>query len=171
MKLLIKIFLGIVLITAGIAVVSARKSGNPAATAVQSSTFYYYPKVNIYYDVARETYIYLGNDGKTWESAKQVTDKLTTGMGKKAVLTNPPLPVWKNNEQHRLVYSTSLYASAKDFKKNPPKAKTRGNQAAVNTEKAEPEKAAKKESGIERFFKRLFKKKSNSDEKDKKQSA
>lgn len=145
---------------AGIIALSARTSADKKPPVKQSSTYYYYPKVNMYYDVANSIYIYLDTDGKTWQSAKQITDKLTTGMGKKAILINPPLPVWKSNEHHKMVYSTALYASSKDFRKSPPKTSTVTSKP--NTEAKKPEAAQqqeKKESGIERFFKRLFKKK------------
>ena len=104
MKMLMKVFFGVILVMAGIVAISATRNEKPANR--QSATYYYYPKVNMYYDVANEVYIYLDKDGKTWQSAKQVTDRLTSGMGKKAVLNNPPLPVWKGNAHHRMVYST-----------------------------------------------------------------
>ena len=120
----------------------------------------------MYYDVANSIYIYLAEDGKTWQSAKQVTDKLSTGMGKKAVLINPPLPVWKSNAHHKMVYSTALYASSKDFRKAPPKAAPAvANKPITEEKKAEVKKEEKKDSGIERFFKRLFKKKSAEEKK------
>lgn len=148
---------------AGIFAISARKSATAGPLVQQSSTYYYYPRVNVYYDVAHSIYIYLDEDGKTWQSAKQVSDKLTTGMGKKAVLINPPLPVWKSNEHHKMVYSTALYAAATDFRKDPPKAPAVNKSAGAK--KAVEQKTEKKDSGVERFFKRLFKKKSTDDKK------
>jgi len=168
MKLLLKVLFGCLLAVAGIVVLSARKTGNQEP--VQTHTYYYYPKVNIYYDVNKETYIYLAEDGKTWQTAKQVSDKLTTGMGKKAVLNNPPLPVWKSNEYHRMVYSTSLYASAKDFRKDIPRPQPKVTKPAV-AKKVEEKKDDKKDSGIERFFKRLFKKKDDTAQTDKKRQS
>ncbi|HEY0679309.1 MAG TPA: hypothetical protein VGD17_13555 [Chitinophagaceae bacterium] len=166
MKLLLKVFFGCLLAVAGIIVLSARKTAKKEQ--VQTHTYYYYPKVNMYYDVSKGTYIFLAEDGKTWQSAKQVSDKLNTGMGKKAVLNNPPLPVWKSNEYHRMVYSTSLYASAKDFRKDQPKPQPKVTKPAV-ARKVEEKKEEKKDSGIERFFKRLFKKKEDTAQRDKKQ--
>ena len=165
MKTLIKILFFALFAVAGIFALSARTSGNKKPPAQQSSTYYYYPKVNMYYDVANNIYIYLGDDGKTWQSAKQVTDKLSSGMGKKAVLINPPLPVWKSNAHHKMVYSTALYASAKDFKKAPPKTSPPvvANKPATAKKAEVEQKDVKKESGIEKFFKRLFKKKDTAD--------
>ncbi len=167
MKTLLKILFFAAFAVAGVFALSARKTAVKHSSPKQSTTYYYYPRVNIYYDVIKGTYIYLGTDGKTWESAKQVSDKLSTGMGKKAVLINPPLPVWKSNEQHRLVYSTALYATASDFRKDPPKVPVKVIKPAED-KKAQAEKEEKKGSGFERFFKRLFKKKSSAEEKDKK---
>ena len=168
MKALFKIlFLG-VLAAAGIFTLSARKSAGKKSSIKQSSTYYYYPRVNMYYDVANSVYIYKAPDGKSWESGKQITDKVTTGMGKKAVLINPPLPVWKSNAHHKMVYSTALYASAKDFRKAPPKAPITTSKPAEDKKVAEEQKTQKKDSGIERFFKRLFKKKSAEEKADKK---
>jgi hypothetical protein len=148
---------------AGLGLLSGRKTAVANTTSSTSDTFYYYPKVNMYYDVARGRYIYLAQDGRTWETARTISDKLTTGMGKRAVLTNPTLPVWKNNEHHKLIYSTTLYASAADFRKDPPK-KTVKATSAVAKKPAE-EKKVKKESGVQRFFKRLFGKKDSTEKK------
>ena len=165
MKTLIKIVFFGLFAVAGIFALSARKSADKKPPVQQSSTYYYYPKVNMYYDVAHSIYIYLDEDGKTWQSAKQVADKVTTGMGKKAVLINPPLPVWKGNAHHKMVYSTALYASSKDFRKAPPKAPVAANKPITEEKKAEVKKEEKKETGIDRFFKRLFKKKSAEEKK------
>jgi hypothetical protein len=163
MKTLLKILFVAAFGVAGIFALSARKSASTRPLVKQSVTYYYYPKVNVYYDVAHSIYIYLAEDGKTWESAKQVSDKLTTGMGKKAVLINPPLPVWKSNDHHKMVYSTALYAAPTDFRKDPPKPPPVNKSAEIK--KVEAQKTEKKESGVERFFKRLFKKKSADDKK------
>jgi hypothetical protein len=167
MKTLLKILFFAAFAVAGILAVSARKTTPKQVKApmVQSATYYYYPKVNMYYDLTNSIYIYRDNDGK-WQSAKQVSDKVTTGMGKKAVLINPSLPVWKSNDYHRMVYSTALYANSNDFRKAPPKAPVTVSKPAEG-KKNEQAAETKKETGIERFFKRLFKKKS-AEEKDKK---
>jgi hypothetical protein len=157
MKLLVlKIIIGSLLGVAGFGVLSARKSAPTTTSPSPSDTFYYYPKVNIYYDVARGRYIYLAPDGRTWQYAKSISDKFTTGLGKKAVIANPAQPVWKSNEHHKLVYSTSLYASATDFRKDPPKRSIKSQPAIT---KPAEEKKTRKETGVQRFFKKLFGKK------------
>ena len=155
MKTILKILFFAAFAVAGAFTLSARKSAPAKKVVVQSATYYYYPKVNMYYDVANSIYIYRDNAGK-WQSTKQISDKVTTGMGKKAILINPALPVWKSNDYHRMVYSTALYASANDFRKPPPKAPVVVNKP--EEKKVEETKEEKKQSGIERFFKRLFKK-------------
>jgi len=111
----------------------------------------------MYYDLANSMYIYRDDKGK-WLSTKQISDKVTTGMGKKAILINPALPVWKSNEYHRMVCSTALYANASDFRKSPPKTPAVVNNKPPEEKKIEDSKEEKKESGLQRFFKRLFKK-------------
>jgi hypothetical protein len=166
MKTLLKILFFAAFVVAGVFALSARKTTTAKKPVAQSSTYYYYPKVNMYYDIANSMYIYRDGTGK-WQSTKQISDKVTTGMGKKAILINPALPVWKSNDYHRLVYSTALYANASDFRKAPrpktPVVVTKPTEEKKNGEA----KQEKKESGIERFFKRLFKKKS-SEEKERK---
>ena len=158
MKTLLKIIFVMGFAVAGFFLLSAGKStAQQDEPMVQSATYYYYPKVNMYYDVANSLYLYRDNTGK-WQSAKQIADKVTTGMGKKAILINPALPVWKSNEYHRMVYSTALYANSSDFRKAPPKAPIT-TAKPVDKKTTEQAKEQKKENGIERFFKRLFKKK------------
>jgi hypothetical protein len=82
-------------------------------------------------------------------------------MGKKAILINPTLPVWKSNAHHKMIYSAALYATASDFKKAPPKPAPVKVAKTENSQKAEGAKEQKKESGIQRFFKKLFKKKNS----------
>lgn len=162
MKTILKIFFFTAFAVAGVFALSARRSAPPKRPA-QSATYYYYPKVNMYYDVANSMYIYRDNAGK-WQSTKQISDKVTTGMGKKAILINPALPVWKSNDYHRMVYSTALYANAHDFRKQaPPKEPVVVNniikpEEEKKTGETVQPKEEKKESGIQRFFRRLFKK-------------
>src|SRR5215213_706237 len=153
MKTLLKILFVSAFAVAGFFVLSAGKSTVQQEPVLQSANYYYYPKVNMYYDVANSIYIYRDNTGK-WQSAKQVSDKITTGMGKKAILINPALPVWKSNEYHRMVYSTALYATASDFRKAPPKTPVTASKPAEEKKTTEQAKEEKKETGIERFFKR-----------------
>ena len=159
MKTLLKILFVAAFAIAGVFGLSARKSAPHKTTIKQSATYYYYPKVNMYYDVANSMYIYRDNAGK-WLSTKQISDKVTTGMGKKAILINPAQPVWKSNDYHRMVYSTALYANSNDFRKTQPKTPVVVNKPITEkkTEATEETKEQKKESGIQRFFKRLFKK-------------
>ncbi|MEI6949251.1 hypothetical protein V9K67_18850 [Paraflavisolibacter sp. H34] len=123
-------------------------------------SFYYYPKANIYYHIPKQEFIYFDSNEHHWRTSRQLPDSLQQGLDKNVMLNDPPLPVWKENEQHRLVYSVSFYASPEDFKEKPPPPQgpvpypqgeiSQGDTTAV------PEK---REKGIKGFFNRLFGKK------------
>lgn len=76
--------------------------------------YYYYPKANVYFDSANKEYIYQSNDSLNWQSAKQIPAVVLAMMDKNVLIQNPPDPVWKDNETHRLVYSAVLYATPGD---------------------------------------------------------
>lgn len=154
----ISIILILLFSTAGIGAFTRDKGAASAAASIPSDTFYYYPKVNVYYDIARSLYIFPSADGASWQYAKSIEERFTAGLGKRAVIANPALPVWKSNEHHRLVYSAALYAAATDFRKAQPKQPTAGKAAVAPKKSAEKKK---KETGVQRFFKRLFGKKSS----------
>src|SRR5206468_1160702 len=76
--------------------------------------YYFYPKANVYFDSANKDYIFLTTDGKTWQSAKQILAAMQVLMDKNAFIEKPSSPVWKDNEQHKLIYSALLYTSPND---------------------------------------------------------
>jgi hypothetical protein len=84
--------------------------------------YYYYPRANVYFDSANKEYVFLANDGITWQTAKQIPNVVQGLMDKSVLIPNPPQPVWKDNEQHKLIYSSVLYITPEDTtaKKAPP---------------------------------------------------
>lgn len=56
----------------------------------------------------------MGNDGKTWQSEKQIPAVMQALLDKNVLIITPSKPVWKDNENHKLVYSALLYASPTD---------------------------------------------------------
>src|SRR5829696_2624690 len=84
-------------------------------------TYYFYPKANVYFDTVNKDYIFLGGDGRTWTSEKQIPAAMQSIMDKSILLDTFSQPVWKDNENHRLVYSAVLYASPNDTIENKPK--------------------------------------------------
>ena len=77
---------------------------------------YYYPKANVYYDVATGQYAFFDEARKSWKLSKDFSEEQKLSLGEKAVIIHPSSPVWKNNAQDRLVYSVNVYASSNDLK-------------------------------------------------------
>ncbi len=74
-----------------------------------ASQFYYYPKANMYYEIAEKNYVYSLDSGKTWLNIKDTTGKEPLTLGKKVLLTSKTDSIWKENEVHRKLYSGNLY--------------------------------------------------------------
>ena len=123
--------------------------------------YYYFPKANVYIDSANSDYIFLGNDGKTWQTAKQIPAAMQALMDKNVLIEYPTEPVWQDNESHRLVYSALLYATPNDTTKKEAPRPTVARPAVKDT--AEEEKKERK--GLGKFLDRIFGKKKK-DQKD-----
>jgi hypothetical protein len=76
--------------------------------------YFYYPRANIYFDSANKNYFFQGSDSLSWQTARQIPAVMLALMDKGVLVQNPPDPVWKDNETHRLVYSAVLYATPGD---------------------------------------------------------
>jgi hypothetical protein len=118
----------------------------------------YYPKANVYFDTVNKDYLFMGSDGQTWTSGKQIPAAMQSMMDKSVLLDTFSQPVWKDNANHRLIYSAVLYATPKDTveKKAPP---------LVADKPASPEPEVKKErKGLRKFFDKLFGRKKDKEE-------
>lgn len=91
-----------------------RQETTVAETPVLPPQYYYYPRANVYFDSANKNYIFQSNDSFNWQTAKQIPAVVLAMMDKNIRIQNPPDPVWKDNENHRLVYSAVLYATPGD---------------------------------------------------------
>lgn len=122
----------------------------PAHEAVPPPRYYFYPKANVYFDSVNKDYLFLGGDGATWTTQKQIPAAVQSMMDKGVLIQTPAQPVWKDNANHKLIYSAALYATAADTveKKVSPPVKV---DTAVKKEE--------RKSGIGRFFSKLFGKK------------
>lgn len=76
--------------------------------------YFYYPRANVYFDSANKNYFFQSNDSLSWQTAKQIPAVMLALMDKGVMIQNPPDPVWRDNESHRLVYSAVLYATPGD---------------------------------------------------------
>lgn len=136
---------------------------NKAEKAVIQPTppkYYFFPKANVYFDTVNKDYVFVGTDGKTWVSGKQIPAVMQSMMDKRIVIDSPSMPVWEDNENHKLVYSALLYVSPNDTvqKKAPVVLKP------VNTDSIKKEK-----KGLGKFLDKLFgRKKKDKAEEDKK---
>jgi len=124
-------------------------------------TVYFYPKANVYYQVGTGKYMFFDDEKKSWKQTKDFSEEQKLSLGEKAVIENPPSPVWKNNAEDRLVYSANLYSSPTDLKEKfhsdsisslPPKPVIRRDTsiAKATVEDQKPR------SGIRKFFDKLF---------------
>lgn len=128
------------------------------------SSFYYYPKVNVYYDATRANYIYSLDSGKTWDSMVDKLNKVPTTLGKEVIIDSPLSEVWKANEMHRRLYGgTLLNIISADtgilVKKTLPKKVTGINKTKTDTININ-EDTPKKRKG---FFRKIFGKKKRKD--------
>lgn len=116
--------------------------------------YYYYPRANVYFDSANKDYLFLANDGVTWQTAKQIPNIVQGLMDKSVFIQSPAEPVWKDNEKHKLVYSALLYATPSDTmeKKPPPKPVVSRPEKKIDSTTV----TEKKRSGIGRFIDKIF---------------
>ena len=125
--------------------------------------FYYYPNVNMYYDVAAGQYIYSLDSARTWNTINEISQEKPATLGNGVVLYSDQKQVWKQNEEHRVQHNGSMF--------NIPETKTK--LASVEGEVKERKVARKptvqqaeepKKKGLAKFFNNLFGKKNKKDE-------
>lgn len=126
------------------------KKKTPAPVPPQ---YYYYPRANVYFDSANKEYIFLATDGITWQTAKQIPNVVQGLMDKSVLIPNPPQPVWKDNEQHKLIYSSVLYVTPEDTiaKKEPPPP-----PPTAKTTDTVAEKEKRERKGFRKFVDKIF---------------
>jgi len=127
------------------------------AVKAKAGQYYYFPKTNIYYDVAQAEYIYSLDSGRSWNKMKNIKiNETPLTLGGKVIINESGDDIWKDNETHRSLYGGSLYniitrdtsfllrvSKSKDIKKAAPKS----DSMAGNIKKKR------------NFFQRLFGKK------------
>jgi hypothetical protein len=118
--------------------------------------YYFYPKANVYFDTVNKDYVFLGNDGRTWTSQKQIPAAMQSLMDKSVFLDSFSQPVWKDNQNHKLIYSAVLYASPADtIEKEEPRVVMQKPAAKTGTDSVEK----KEKKGLRKFLDKLFGKK------------
>ncbi len=125
-------------------------------------TYYFYPKANVYFDTTANNYLFQDLEGNWQTNAKLPADKQSL-LEKNIIINNGELPVWKNNDTHKLLYSAALYSTSADFKEEEKIAVNK--KEAVTGEKVE-EKDKENKTGLGKFFNKIFKGKKDRKEKE-----
>lgn len=157
----------IAILAIGIAGFFAYSAVKKKSGPVKAGVVYYYPKVNVYYDVASAQYVFFDDNSKSWKQSKSFSEEQKLSLGEKAVITHPSSPIWKNNAQDRLVYSVNLYASGNDLKQKyytdsvnslpkPVTTDTPKKTASKEEDQQDSPEPEKPKSGIRKFFEKLF---------------
>lgn len=134
---------------------------NKAETVVPAPPppkYYFYPKANVYFDSVNKDYVFLTNDGITWQTQKQIPAAMQAIMDKNVLIDSPSMPVWKDNDDHKLLYSALLYVNPADtMQKKEPK-------AAV--QKAVTDTVKKQKKGLGKLLDKIFGRKKKDKEED-----
>ena len=162
MHIILKVAVGVLVLLGAVFAFSSRKQINAIKgdrPPVTPHTYYYYPKANFYYDSTAGNYICWDSGATEWK----ITDKLPVqevDLGKRVRLGESTKPIWQENQDHRLIYSVSLYSVPKDFKKKEKPVVTAPKQQDTLSQLEKSEK----KSGVKKFFEKIFppKKKKNS---------
>lgn len=131
----------------------------PAETPAPKPDYYYFPKANVYFDSANKDYLFLANDSNSWVTEKRIPAVMLAMMDKSVRIDSPAQPVWKDNQNHRLIYSAVLYASPTDT------VETKVEKPVAKVDSVVEKKEEKK--GVKGFFSKLFgRKKKDADKQD-----
>lgn len=84
----------------------------------QQLKYYYYPRTNVYYDLANHQYIYLNNG--TWTTVTTLPHGLTAS-GRRVLVRHSGGNVWVNNATHKQKYYTAPNGRAVGYKGTNPK--------------------------------------------------
>jgi len=135
---------------------------------VQGTKFRYYPKSNIYYDVEQERYYLIVND--QWQRSKSITKEQQAYLEKHVIIDKPGVPVWKDNDQHRLIYGAALYTSSADYRRKFYEDSIKSLPKKIRIPRTDSvQHEENKRSGVRKFLDRLFgKKKAGTDSSKKK---
>lgn len=146
-----------VLIAMSIASVVVQLSCNNTSVQ-QQATFYYYPKSNVYFDVAKQVYLYSLNGGKSWEALSINSPNPPATLGDRVVIYSATDSIWKDNEAHRKQYAGVLYNISNDSASaslaGPASERKIAKKYKPQTSVANDN--VKKEKPLRRFFNRLF---------------
>lgn len=128
-------------------------------TAEQGKNIYYYPTSNIYFDADNNHYIVIDGD-KGWSVKDELLPEQSANLGRRVLVNNPAVPVWKANDDHKMVYAASLYTTTDDYNQKfredslsslPKRVDTSADSANPDTTSQKKEKR-----GVGKFLDRIF---------------
>ncbi len=67
--------------------------------------FFYYPQLNVYFDVAGSKYFFSLDSCKTWDSVYSRTNAEPATLGNKQILYSNTHAIWDSNEEHLKQYN------------------------------------------------------------------
>jgi hypothetical protein len=121
----------------------------------QGATFFYYPKTNIYYDIEQKEYYLYDSAISAWKMQEQ--SPAADSLGKKVLIEHASVPVYKDNEQHRLIYGTALYSSASDVRRKYIEDSLNSLPPPVAPRDTTTEKKDRKKGFFRRLWDKIFK--------------
>ncbi|ANE52725.1 hypothetical protein [Flavisolibacter tropicus] len=71
---------------------------------VSGYKFYYYPKLNVYYDATQNNFVYTIDGGMTWQTKKPTSPDLPEKLSQKVTIYSPDPDIWTHNSEHRQQY-------------------------------------------------------------------
>ena len=80
-----------------------------AEKKAKQNEFYYYPDMNLYYDVAKNNFIYSLDGGVIWDTIDAKSGNIPTTLGDKIVLNSTSDSIWNDNKLHREKYGGYIY--------------------------------------------------------------
>ena len=90
-----------VVVTGAVMLALMSKKDEDGVFAGDAYKFYYYPKLNTYYDFQNGNFVYTIDGGETWQKKKPKTAKLPETLSDKVMISAPVPEVWQYNEEHR----------------------------------------------------------------------
>ena len=128
------------------------------------SEYYYYPSTNMYFDVAKNNYIFSLDGSKTWDTIDATTQNEGVALGEKLVIKAWPDSLLINNEVHRKTYGGLLY-DVLDGDTSEVSATEVVTEKVVKAKPLKKEGEEKPKKGLGKFLSKIFGKK-NKNKKD-----
>lgn len=126
----------------------------------QGTNFLFYPLPNIYFDQDNKEYYFFDSTQSNWQTTADLPAPIVARLGRSVRLDSVPVPVYRDNEMHKLIHGAILYSSPdklrqqyhEDSMASLPKPDTLATPATDSVQ-------AKKKSRVGRWLQKIFGKK------------